>query len=63
MLPWLRNCFLLHIGILLIYVVLWEMPYGMKILHGIKFYGFMVGDTTVELKPITFILLIVRCLC
>ena len=40
--------------IVLIYVVLWEIPYGMKILHGIKFYGFMVGDTTVELKSINF---------
>ena len=49
--------------IALIYVVLWEMPYGIKILHGIKFYGFMVGDATVELKPLTFILLIARCLC
>ena len=26
----------------------------MKILHGIKFYGFTVGDTTVKLKSINF---------
>ena len=30
------------------------IPYGMKILHGIKFYGFTVGDTTVKLKSINF---------
>ena len=26
----------------------------MKILHGIKFYGFTVGDATVKLKSINF---------
>ena len=26
----------------------------MKILHGIKFYGFMAGDTTIKLKSINF---------
>ena len=30
------------------------IPYGMKILHGIKFYGFTVGDTTVKLKFVNF---------
>ena len=30
------------------------VPYGMKILHGIKFYGFTVGDRTVKLKSINF---------
>ena len=42
-----------------------NLPYGMKILHGIKFYGFMVGDTTVKLKSINFLfyVLIAQCLC
>ena len=30
------------------------IPYGMKILHGIKFYGFTVGYTTVKLKSVNF---------
>ena len=28
--------------------------YDMKILHGIKFYRFTVGDTTVKLKSVNF---------
>ena len=31
-----------------------QLPYGMKILHGIKFYSFTVGDTTVKLKSMNF---------
>ena len=34
--------------------ILVEIPYGMKILHGIKFYGFTVGYTTVKLKSVNF---------
>ena len=30
------------------------IPYGTKILHGIKFYGFMVVSRTVKLKSINF---------
>ena len=26
----------------------------MKILHGIKFYGFTIGDTTVKIKSVNF---------
>ena len=38
----------------ILYSMAWGMPYGMKILHGIKFYGFTVGDTTVKLKSVNF---------
>ena len=31
-----------------------HIPYGMKILHGIKFYGFTLVGTTVKLKSINF---------
>ena len=30
------------------------IPYGMKILHGIKFYSFTVVGTTVKLKSVKF---------
>ena len=30
------------------------VPYGTKILHGIKFYGFTVAGTTVKLKSVKF---------
>ena len=30
------------------------IPYGTKILHGIKFYGFTLVGTTVKLKSINF---------
>ena len=33
-------------------LTLFDIPYGMKILHGIKFYGFTVGNTTVKLKSV-----------
>ena len=31
-----------------------KLPYGTKILHGIKFYGFTVVGTTVKLKSVKF---------
>ena len=34
--------------------VILHLPYGMKILHGIKFYGFTVVGRTVKLKSINF---------
>ena len=30
------------------------IPHGMKILHGIKFYGFKVANGTVKLKSVNF---------
>ena len=33
---------------------LYSIPYGTKILHGIKFYGFTVVGTTVKLKFVKF---------
>ena len=43
-----------------------KIPFGTKILHGIKFYGFTVAGGTVKLESLAFIIifpLIVRCLC
>ena len=37
-----------------LYKELSELPYGTKILHGIKFYGFTLVGTTVKLKSINF---------
>ena len=31
-----------------------DIPYGMKILHGIEFYSFTVGYTTIKLKSVNF---------
>ena len=39
---------------LLIGFALVKIPYGIKILHGIKFYGFTVVGRTVKLKSINF---------
>ena len=32
-----------------------KIPYGMKILYGIKFYGFMVAGRAVKLKSGSFL--------
>jgi len=31
-----------------------QLPYGTKILHGIKFYGFTVAGRSVKLKSVNF---------
>ena len=31
-----------------------KIPYGTKILHGIKFYGFMVGAITLKFNSIKY---------